>query len=64
MKQEDIIKMAHEAGLPMLTADWLEAAEYFAKLVAQAEREAIVELVEAYGGRTHLRRAIEFRGEV
>lgn len=28
------------------------------------EREAIIELVEAYGGRTHLRRAIEFRGEV
>jgi hypothetical protein len=57
MNREDVIRMAREAGLndspddhnPYWTADGIEELERFAKLVADAEREACALLVEQIG---------------
>jgi len=40
MTQDEIIRMAREAGLPCQHPDWIEAAERFAAIVAAHEREA------------------------
>jgi hypothetical protein len=55
MDRENIIRMAHEAGLHLATdVNWmpiigLEYAEKFAKLVAAKEREACAKLCETIG---------------
>ena len=50
MNREDIIRMAHEAGLIPPPLDWpkkyAEALERFAALVASAEREACAKVCE------------------
>ncbi len=52
MTRDEIIKLAHEAGLHIATdVNWmpvigLEYAEKFAKLVAQHEREACAKVCE------------------
>jgi len=55
MKQDEIIKMAHEAGLHIATdVNWMPIislgyAERFAKLVAQHEREQCAKRLDAVG---------------
>ena len=44
MTQEDIIRMALEAKLPVNHPDWADAARRFAALVAAAEREKSLQL--------------------
>jgi len=52
MTKEDIIRMAHEAGLYLATdVNWMpiigfEYAEKFAKLVAASEREACAKICD------------------
>ena len=50
MTQDEIIKMAKKCGLvgmrPHLDGIYFEALEEFAKLVAQHEREEIVQFIE------------------
>jgi hypothetical protein len=54
MTKEDIIRMAHEAGLHLATdVNWmpiidLKYAQKFANLVAAAEREACAKVAERY----------------
>ena len=54
MTKDDIIKLAHEAGLHLATdVHWMpiigfDYAEKFANLVAAAEREEIAKLLEEY----------------
>lgn len=51
MTQDDIIRMAHEAGLDavlkLMTADELDCMDRFVKMVAAAEREACAQVCEA-----------------
>ena len=66
MTQEDIIAMARESGLE--TQDgFSESVFYFAKLVAEKEREACAKLCEAqyeYYGHDHVfAKAIRARGQ-
>ena len=56
MDREDIIRMAKEAGFEVYETDvwitdgwWLEELERFAKLVAAAERDQILELFNREG---------------
>ena len=76
MTRDDIIRMAREAGLLVIeTADGGEAVytwphgitdelERFAALVAAAEREAVLDLVDAYAkNNTDLAAAIRARGQ-
>lgn len=55
MTRDDIIRMAHEAGLHLATdVKWmpiigLEYAEKFAALVAEAEREECAKVCDALG---------------
>jgi len=46
MTREDIIRMAREAGLDPDLWNYTDAFERFAALVASAEREACVQIVE------------------
>jgi hypothetical protein len=47
MTNEDIIRMAHEAGLwPAVTDSFLKELQEFAALVAAAEREACAKELE------------------
>jgi hypothetical protein len=46
MTQEDIIRMALEAKLPVNHPDWADAARRFAALVAAAEREACAKVCD------------------
>ena len=47
MNREDIIRMAREAGMrPNMTESLLPELQHFAQLVAAAEREAIVQMIE------------------
>ena len=51
MNREDIIKMAREAGMQGMLTDVVcthEELERFAALVAAAEREACVQIIEEY----------------
>jgi len=65
MTREDIIRMAREADLGfLLNENWLmhEELERFAALVASAEREAILDLVDGYAkNNTDLAEAIRAR---
>jgi hypothetical protein len=73
MTQDEIMKMAREAGLHIATdVNWmpivgLEYAERFAKLVAQHEREACAKACEEqyeYYGHDHVfAKAIRARGQ-
>ena len=70
MTQEDIIRMAREAGLHLATdVNWMPVinlanAEKFADLASAAEREAILELVDSYAkNNTDLADAIRARGQ-
>ena len=48
MNREEIIRMAREAGMrPNMTESLLPELERFAALVAAAEREAIVQMIES-----------------
>jgi len=68
MTQDEIINMARKVGLP----HWyqtkevvnIELLEAFAKLVAQHEREAVIDLVDSYAkNNTDLADAIRARGQ-
>jgi hypothetical protein len=53
MNRDDVIRMAHEAGLSYVwnSEDWVVQQEeliLFAQLVAAAEREACAKVCEAY----------------
>jgi hypothetical protein len=48
MDCEDIIRMAREAGLDPDLWNYTDAFERFAALVAAAEREACVQIIEEY----------------
>jgi len=72
--KEDIIKMAHEAGLHLATdVNWMpiigiEYAERFAALVRADEREACAQIAEEWLGPTkdrelHIAAAIRARGQ-
>ena len=68
MTREQIIAMAREAELHChvkLTENGLftEDLEYFAALVAAAEREAIIDIVAFHGGSVEIEAAIRARGE-
>jgi hypothetical protein len=73
MTQEDIIRMAREAGLHLYVNDLTEEpyvliVERFANLVAAAEREECAQIVEQYCGAWNdqgyaLAQAIRARGE-
>jgi len=68
MTQEDIIRMAREAEIGdshgYIIANELAHLERFAALVAAAEREAILELVDSYAkNNTDLADAIRARGQ-
>ena len=66
MNREDIIRMAHEAGLHIATDhDWMPIiafayAQKFAELVAAAEREACAKVAQEFltQGRSPLGRAV------
>jgi hypothetical protein len=69
---QEIIDMAQECGLigmrPHLDGIYSEALEAFAKLVAEAEREACAQLCEEWLGPTkdreiHIAAAIRARGQ-
>jgi len=68
MTQDEIMKMAREAGLHIATdVNWmpivgLEYAERFAALVASAEREACAKQLDALGC-DHCATAIRARGQ-
>lgn len=68
MTRDDIIRMAREAELHChvkLTEHGLiiEDLQYFANLVAAAEREAIIDIVAFHGGSVEIEAAIRARGE-
>ena len=69
MNQDDIIRMAREAGIPLdpKHPGWLlPHLERFAALVAAAEREACAQMCEVYmaeGIGREMARAIRARGE-
>ena len=68
MTQDEIIEMAKQAAskklfhefFPKLNIDVLEA---FAKLVAQHEREACIDIVAIFGGSIEIEAAIRARGD-
>ena len=66
MTRDEIIRMAREAGFGPSVA-WQECTppfERFAALVAAAEREAMLDLVDDYAkGNTDLKAAIRARGQ-
>lgn len=67
MTQDEIIEMARQVGLP----HWyqtkevvnIELLEAFAKLVAQHEREACIDIVAMFGGSIEIEAAIRARGQ-
>jgi len=68
VNRADIIRMAREAELHChvkLTEHGLiiEDLQYFANLVAAAEREAIIDIVAFHGGSVEIEAAIRARGE-
>ena len=77
MNREDIIRMAREAGIEHLPDNWddgwwqadsTQSLERFAQAAyaagAAAEREAVLDLLDAYAkNNTDLRDAIRARGE-
>jgi hypothetical protein len=68
MNREDIIQMAQEAQMPFYwrtgEITYLDKLEDFAALVAFAEREAVLDLVDGYAkNNTDLAEAIRARGQ-
>ena len=66
MTREDVIRMAREAGEAEGMAEFVfhPVIERFATLVASAEREAILDLVDGYAkNNTDLAEAIRARGQ-
>ena len=65
MKKQDIIRMAQEAGISQDHAQGMTLfLKDFAALVASAEREAILDLVDGYAkNNTDLAEAIRARGQ-
>ena len=68
MTKQDIIRMAQEAQMPFYwrtgEITYLDKLERFAALVASAEREAILDLVDGYAkNNTDLADAIRARGQ-
>ena len=68
MTQDEIIEIAQECRLigmrPHLDGIYSEALVAFAKLVAEKEREAVLDLVDAYAKNNNdLRDAIRARGQ-
>jgi len=67
----EIIEMAKQAGARVSSNpdeyDVLKITDYglvaFAKLVAEKEREAIIDIVAMYGGSVEIEAAIRARGE-
>ena len=65
MTEEDIYKMVRESELGFLLGDnWMlhHEFEYFAKLVAEHERNEIIEILDASTGYVHMD-AIRERGQ-
>jgi len=64
MTPDDIIEMARQADrewdCDREASEWVD---YFAKLVAAKEQEAIIDLVAFYGGPVELEAAIRARGQ-
>jgi hypothetical protein len=68
MTQDEIIEMAEEAGfcLDISNGIYLSAPIHlktFAKLVAQHEREACIDIVAMFGGSIEIEAAIRARGQ-
>ena len=64
MTQEDVIRMAREAGMTGLdSGGLLEHFERFAALVAAAEREACAAICDKFLGADACGRAIRARGQ-
>jgi len=62
MTQDEIIKMAYEAGI-IQPQNVIKTLEIFAKLVAQHEREACIDIVAMFGGSIEIEAAIRARGQ-
>jgi len=68
MTQDEIIEMAKQANAGMLHGGGYslfgtDAIERFAKLVAQHEREACIDIVAMFGGSIEIEAAIRARGQ-
>ncbi len=68
MNQDEIIEMAKQANAGMLHGGGYslfgtDAIERFAKLVAQHEREACIDIVAMFGGSIEIEAAIRARGQ-
>lgn len=69
MNREDIIRMADASGLSLYgmgkdREQFIDYLECFADLIASAEREAILDLVDGYAkNNTDLAEAIRARGQ-
>jgi len=69
MTQDEIIEMAKQANAGMLHGGGYslfgtDAIERFAKLVAQHEREACIDIVAMFGGSIEIEAAIQARGQM
>jgi hypothetical protein len=62
MTQDEIIEMARQAGLDPDLWNYTDAFERFAKLVAEHERNEIIEILDASTGYVHMD-AIRERGQ-
>jgi len=62
MTQDEIIEMARQAGLDPDLWNYTDAFERFAKLVAEHERNEIIEILDASTGYVHMD-AIRDRGQ-
>ena len=65
MTQDEIIEMARKSGLTKFVGNYDQsfALEAFAKLVAQHEREACIDIVAMFGGSIEIEAAIRARGK-
>ncbi len=66
MNQDEIIELAVQAGMyreVLQLGRNVELLEAFAKLVAQHEREACIDIVAMFGGSIEIEAAIRARGQ-
>ncbi len=65
MTQDEIIEMAKQAGYngPNIAVFTMQDLKAFAKLVAQHEREACIDIVAMFGGSIEIEAAIRARGQ-
>lgn len=64
--KDEVMQMARQAGGvadDKTVVMWHSELEAFAKLVAEREREAIIDLVAMYGGPVDLEAAVRARGQ-